>query len=104
MEEDEDFLLSAVYDKIIAFISFWYFSTAATEEDFKELENIFHKVSFLSKEKIKKMQFFQKVKIEKYSLIKYTEAVENASNYALMNPRFSLASQIIAYLLFILYK
>lgn len=38
MEEEEDALLSVVYDKITAFISFWYFSTAATEEDFKDLE------------------------------------------------------------------
>ena len=38
MEEEEDALLSVVYDKITAFISFWYFSTSATEEDFKELE------------------------------------------------------------------
>jgi hypothetical protein len=38
MEEEEDALLSVVYDKITAFISFWYFSTSATEEDFKDLE------------------------------------------------------------------
>jgi hypothetical protein len=37
-EEDEDELLAIVYDKLTAFISFWYFSTAATEEDFKQLE------------------------------------------------------------------
>ena len=55
--------------------------------NFKELENLFHKISLLSKEKIE-MPIFQKVKIEKYSLIKYTEAVENASNYALKNPDF----------------
>ena len=38
MEEEEDRLLGIVYDKITAFISFWYFSTAATTEDFQDLE------------------------------------------------------------------
>lgn len=37
-EEDEDSLLTLVYDKLTAFISFWYFSSNAQEEDFKELE------------------------------------------------------------------
>ena len=37
-EDDEDELLSLVYDKLTAFISFWYFSTQATDEDFKQLE------------------------------------------------------------------
>jgi len=27
-----------VYDKLSAFISFWYFSTNASKEDFEELE------------------------------------------------------------------
>jgi len=38
MEEQENNLLSIVYDKLTAFISFWYFSAAASESDFKELE------------------------------------------------------------------
>ena len=38
MEEDEDELLNIVYDKISAFISFWYFSSSASESDFKDLE------------------------------------------------------------------
>lgn len=38
MEENEDDLLSIVYDKLTAFISFWYFSAAASEGDFKDLE------------------------------------------------------------------
>lgn len=38
MEEDEDDLLSIVYDKLTAFISFWYFSAAASKDDFQELE------------------------------------------------------------------
>jgi hypothetical protein len=37
-EENEDELLSLVYDKLTAFISFWYFSTAAGEADFAQLE------------------------------------------------------------------
>lgn len=37
-EEDEDPLLSLVYNKLSAFISFWYFSASAAEEDFKSLE------------------------------------------------------------------
>lgn len=38
MEENEDDLLSIVYDKLTAFISFWYFSAAASKEDFEDLE------------------------------------------------------------------
>jgi len=38
MEEEEDELLEIVYDKISAFISFWYFSSSASESDFKDLE------------------------------------------------------------------
>jgi hypothetical protein len=38
MEEEEDELLATVYDKLAAFISFWYFSTAASFEDFEDLE------------------------------------------------------------------
>jgi hypothetical protein len=37
LEEEEDELLSIVYDKLIAFISFWYFSSNASFEDFEEL-------------------------------------------------------------------
>jgi hypothetical protein len=37
-EEDEDELLGIVYDKLMAFISFWYFSVSSTPEDFVELE------------------------------------------------------------------
>jgi hypothetical protein len=37
-EEEEDELLAVVYDKLTAFVSFWYFSTAATQEDFAQLE------------------------------------------------------------------
>lgn len=37
-EEDEDELLGVVYDKLMAFISFWYFSVSSTPEDFVELE------------------------------------------------------------------
>jgi hypothetical protein len=38
MEEEEDELLEVVYDKITACISFWYFSSSASESDFKDLE------------------------------------------------------------------
>lgn len=38
MEEEENELLSVVYDKLMAFVSFWYFSVSASEEDFLELE------------------------------------------------------------------
>ena len=38
MEEEEDELLEVVYDKITAFISFWYFSSSASESYFKDLE------------------------------------------------------------------
>lgn len=38
LEEDEDPLLDLVYDKLTAFISFWYFSVSATREDFENLE------------------------------------------------------------------
>ncbi len=38
LEEEENDLLGAVYDKLMAFISFWYFSVSAAEEDFQELE------------------------------------------------------------------
>ena len=38
MEEDEDEMLGLVYDKLMAFVSFWYFSVSATDEDFQELE------------------------------------------------------------------
>jgi len=38
MEENEDELLGIVYDKLTAFISFWYFSSSTTAEDFIELE------------------------------------------------------------------
>jgi len=38
-EEQEDELLSTVYNKLTAFISFWYFSASAVEQDFKDLES-----------------------------------------------------------------
>lgn len=38
LEEDEDPLLDLVYDKLTAFVSFWYFSVSATKEDFESLE------------------------------------------------------------------
>jgi len=38
MEEEENELLAAVYDKLMAFISFWYFSVSASNEDFENLE------------------------------------------------------------------
>jgi len=38
LEESEDDLLSLVYDKLTAFISFWYFSSSVTQEDFIDLE------------------------------------------------------------------
>lgn len=38
LEEDEDPLLDLVYDKLTAFVSFWYFSVSATKEDFENLE------------------------------------------------------------------
>jgi len=38
LEEEEDSLLALVYEKLSAFLSFWYFSTAASSEDFEELE------------------------------------------------------------------
>jgi len=37
LEEEEDELLSIVYDKLTAFISFWYFSVNPSFEDFEEL-------------------------------------------------------------------
>lgn len=37
LEEEEDELLSIVYDKLTAFISFWYFSSASSFEDFEDL-------------------------------------------------------------------
>ena len=39
MEEEEDNLLDLVYDKLMAFISFWYFSVSTTVEDFQTLES-----------------------------------------------------------------
>lgn len=38
LEENEDNVFAAVYDKLTAFVSFWYFSVSATEQDFKDLE------------------------------------------------------------------
>ena len=38
LEEDEDPLFDLVYDKLTAFVSFWYFSVSATKEDFENLE------------------------------------------------------------------
>jgi hypothetical protein len=38
MEEEEDNLFAAVYQKLTAFISFWYFSVSAEKEDFESLE------------------------------------------------------------------
>lgn len=38
LEENEDPLLSAVYEKLTAFISFWYFSVSTNLEDFESLE------------------------------------------------------------------
>jgi len=38
MEESENELLELVYNKLTAFISFWYFSVSATDEDFESLE------------------------------------------------------------------
>lgn len=37
-EEEEDELLATVYNKLSAFVSFWYFSASAIREDFEELE------------------------------------------------------------------
>ena len=38
LEEEEDNLFAAVYQKLTAFISFWYFSVSAEKEDFESLE------------------------------------------------------------------
>ena len=38
LEEDESDIFAAVYDKLTAFISFWYFSVSANKEDFEQLE------------------------------------------------------------------
>ena len=38
LEENEDDLFAAAYDKLTAFISFWYFSVSANKEDFENLE------------------------------------------------------------------
>ena len=38
LEENEDDLFAAVYDKLTAFLSFWYFSVSANKEDFENLE------------------------------------------------------------------
>jgi hypothetical protein len=38
LEEEEDDLFAAVYQKLTAFISFWYFSISAEKEDFESLE------------------------------------------------------------------
>jgi hypothetical protein len=38
LEENEDDLFAAVYDKLTAFLSFWYFSVSASKEDFENLE------------------------------------------------------------------
>lgn len=38
LEEEEDDLFAAVYQKLTAFISFWYFSVSAEKEDFESLE------------------------------------------------------------------
>ena len=38
LEENEDDLFAALYDKLTAFVSFWYFSVSANKEDFKNLE------------------------------------------------------------------
>jgi len=37
LEEQEDELLSLVYDKLTAFVSFWYFSSSSSVEDFEQL-------------------------------------------------------------------
>lgn len=38
LEEDEDDLFALVYEKLMAFVSFWYFSISANAEDFQLLE------------------------------------------------------------------
>ena len=38
MEEEEDNLLEIIYDKLMAFVSFWYFSVNSSIEDFEALE------------------------------------------------------------------
>ena len=38
LEEVEDELLSIVYDKLTAFVSFWYFSSSSSTQDFEDLE------------------------------------------------------------------
>ena len=38
MEEEENEMLGIVYDKLMAFVSFWYFSVTSSTEDFEELE------------------------------------------------------------------
>lgn len=38
LEEAEDELLNIVYDKLTAFISFWYFSSSSSTQDFEDLE------------------------------------------------------------------
>ena len=38
MEEEEDNLLEIIYDKLMAFVSFWYFSVNSSTEDFEALE------------------------------------------------------------------
>jgi hypothetical protein len=46
MEEEEDALLGVVYDKLMAFVSFWYFSVSANTTDFEELEKDMNEGSF----------------------------------------------------------
>jgi hypothetical protein len=38
MEESEDSFYESLRSKLLSFLSFWYFSANATEEDFKSLE------------------------------------------------------------------
>ena len=46
MEEEEDNLLELIYDKLMAFVSFWYFSVNFSVEDFEGLEKDIEEGSF----------------------------------------------------------
>ena len=46
MEEEEDNLLELIYDKLMAFVSFWYFSVNSSVEDFEGLEKDIEEGSF----------------------------------------------------------
>ena len=69
-----------------------------------QLSNLFHKSEKIDSNQLKIMKRNIKIKIEKYNLDKFAEAVKKASLKAIKYPKFSKISQITSLILFWIHR